>query len=200
MLTLLLFHRAAYRPGSIEQTVDSLSRLPVLLEHAHAQGLDPDADMLDEIERALLRWPGQVRMLLDEARSGDEGPTLVPGGAKCPTCGSRLRMSPGWDLPGAASNARAHCPLCRDDDGELRSWPAEEWLPKERDDLVTADEAAGRFGIARDTVYQWRRRGRIKPRGVDDYGSWLFRADDITARLNREHPGGTSDGDQQDEA
>jgi len=40
--------------------------------------------------------------------------------------------------------------------------------------LLTAPELGQMLGIRTRTIYEWRRRGFLRERGLDDQGRWLF--------------------------
>lgn len=180
LLTLRLFGRAQYRGGSGRDTVECVRRLPLLVEHGRAERLD-DLDLVD-VTAALVAWPKRVRVLLGQERPGDARPTPVPGGAVCPQCDRGLVLSSGWRA--LAEHASAECPSCRDDDGRPARWPVKDLLGQaEHEELLTVDEAHARLGVAPNTLYSWKRRGRIHPHGQDTRGKRTYRASDIRALL-----------------
>jgi hypothetical protein len=184
LLTLRLFGRAKFRPGSGPHTVDCIRRLPVLIDHGRAQHLD-DMDLAD-VTSALLAWPRRVRVLLGQARPGDERATPVPGGAVCPYCGERLVLSSGWRA--LEANASAECRRCRDDDGHPMRWPVTELVSLQHEELITAETARDRFGVSTSTVRSWKHRGRIHHYGEDEHGRHLYRLRDVLALHEKQQP------------
>ena len=181
-LTLRLYHRATYRPGTDIHTREAISRLPVLLEHGRVQGLDDDLDLADPT-RDLLAWPVRIRRIFDEARPGEEPTMHVPGDARCPYCGGPLTMGAGWKA--LEENATAVCRRCRDAHGHALSWPITERIGHlQRDELVTAVVAQQRYGVKQATFASWKRRGRIHPFGRDEQARDTYRVSDILALLD----------------
>lgn len=181
LLTLRLRGRAVYRGGSDELTIECLGRLPVLVAHGRDVGLDP-LDLVD-VERALLSWPRQARLLLGVAHPGDEPPTRVPGDARCPDCDRPLVLSPGWRSL-EQDSVQALCTSCRDEDDHPLAWPVDRWVGHLRhDELVTAETARARYGLSASQVRVWKNRGRIHPHGQDSSGRQTFRLSDVLALL-----------------
>lgn len=181
-LTLRLYQRATFRPGTDEHTREALSRLPVLLEHGHAQGLDPELD-LAEPTRDLLGWPAKIRRILDESLPGEEPTMRVPGDARCPYCTEPLTLGAGWKA--LAENATAVCRRCKDAHGKSLTWPITERIGHlQRDEQVTAAVAQQRYGIRQATFASWKRRGRIHPFGRDEQARDTYRVSDILALVD----------------
>lgn len=47
------------------------------------------------------------------------------------------------------------------------------------DGYVTGPQAAQMAGVDPATIRQWRRRGHLKPRGLDEHGHPLYHPDDV---------------------
>lgn len=183
LLNLRLHGKAVYRGGSDDQTDECVARLPLLIAHGREVGLDR-LDLVD-VERDLFVWPRQVRVLLGTPRPGDEPPTPVPGGARCPFCERALVLSDGWRTL-ERDAVRALCTSCRDEDDPDRplSWPVDQYVAHlVPDELVTAEEARRRFDLSSSLVRVWHARGRLHPYGRDDRGRPLFRVSDVVALL-----------------
>ncbi|MGV3564170.1 MAG: hypothetical protein ACO1ON_12910 [Nocardioides sp.] len=181
LLTLRLFGTAKYRPGTDTHTHECINRLPVLIDHGHANALDPHLDLADPTN-ALLTWPKQIRLMLDEARPGEEPITRVPGDTRCPYCAAPLYLGAGWKA--LEENALAICRRCRDTDGRPLTWPVTERLGNlQHDELITEQTARHRYGLSTSTVRVWKHRGKIHPYGEDDHGRHLYRVSDIIATM-----------------
>jgi hypothetical protein len=178
LLTLRLFRRAKFRPDTGSQTAECLRRLPELIRYGRSEDL-PDLDLID-VTTCLQAWPRRVRVLLGQERPGDAPPRPVPGGARCPHCDQVLVLSPGWRA--LEANASAECRGCQDDFGAPLRWPVTEriGLPVHAE-LVTVEEARTRLGIPANTLYSWKRRGRIHPYGADEHGRRTYRVSDLRA-------------------
>lgn len=175
-LTIRLFHTAKYRPGTDAETINAINRLPVLIAHGRAQGLDP-LDLTDPTT-ALANWPTRIRALLGEPLPDEEPTTPVPGDARCPYCGGKLYLGPGWKT--LEQNATAYCRKCRDENGKRYTWPVTERIGQlQRDELITITTASHRYGVKPSRIWKWRQRGRIHPYGEDAQGVALYRVSDI---------------------
>lgn len=196
-LSIRLFQRAKYRPGDDANLTEAINRLPVLIAHGRAKGLDPVLDLADPTN-ALLSWAPRIRILLDEALPGEIPPAKAPGGLRCPHCHRPLYLNPGWQYA-TADTTQVHCRHCRDDAGRRLTWPAGPWLarlqssdPKGRDaadpldpeHTMTARDAVHYFGLSADQVYVWKHRGRIAPVGTDRDGRDLYRNADLAALVS----------------
>ncbi len=199
LLTLRLYGRTQYRAGTDEETVAILERLPQLIRYGRDVGLS-DMDLAD-VTRDLLAWPRQLRVLLGCTRPGDESTTPVPGRPSCPECGTTLVLSAGWRVL-EQDSVQAMCRRCRGADGRLLSWPVTEWVGHlQHDELVSAEDARARYGVATSTVRSWKRRGRIHHYGEDERGRHLFRVRDVLALLDAPAPpldGGPPDAGAED--
>ena len=47
------------------------------------------------------------------------------------------------------------------------------------DDLISVSEAATLAGVTEAVIRQWKRRGHLEPRGLDEYGRPLFTGIDV---------------------
>ncbi|KZM34532.1 hypothetical protein [Oerskovia enterophila] len=192
-LTLLLHGRAKYRAGTDADTLDAISRLPVLIAHALDAGHGDHWDVIDAAS-ALTRWPRLMRAALDEARPDEQPWTKAPGNLVCPHCEHRLELAPGWsDHP---EDADLHCRPCTATTGAPVRWAPAQWTPLVPADideplidehgvqLVTAREATTMFATSADLLHVWVHRGHIAPASRREHdGARLFRVSDIEARL-----------------
>ena len=180
-LTIRLFHRAKYRPGTDIHTTEAINRLPVLIIHGRAQGLDHLN--LDDPTTALLSWAPRIRRLLGEPLEGEEPTMHVPGDARCPYCGNPLILGDGWKA--LEHNATAICRRCLDAHGKPLSWPITERIGHlQSGEQVTAPTAQQRYGIPQSTFATWKERGRIHPYGVDENQRPTYRVSDILTVLD----------------
>lgn len=77
-------------------------------------------------EADLRAWGRRSRILLDQARSGDQPWTRAPGGITCIYCNRPLWLEPGWMQHQTPS---VFCRVCRDPQtGKLMDWPNLTWL------------------------------------------------------------------------
>lgn len=187
-LTLRLFKRATYRPGTDDHTREVITRLPDLIAHAHDCGLDPKADQLDTMTRTILRWPVQVRAILDEARPDETPWTRAPGNLVCPYCDRALWLSPGWQK--AQGQVDVICRTCHDDTGALRRWAPNAWLARLQEDPtpdthISAADAETEYGLSKDQVYVWHHREPFTDLSEDKYARRLYPRDQIEARIAR---------------
>lgn len=85
-----------------------------------------------DAERDLMAWGRRGRTILDEVRPHEEPWTKAPGNVKCPYCGKRLMLKPGWQYDAE--------PLvwCARSGHEPMSWLANERLATLQDDETTA--------------------------------------------------------------
>lgn len=125
-LTLILFRTARFRPDGDRHTFDAVTRLPVLIDHAIAQG-HARRPAVTDAAHDLVAWARRCRLLLDEARDDEQPWTPAPSALPpCPECNRRLFLAPGWQYAG--EGADVVCRACRDDDGQLLRWDAGTWL------------------------------------------------------------------------
>lgn len=137
-LTLVLFSRARFRSGSDTDTTACLRALPDLVtaaaekfpDHQPIQTRHGATVNWRTVRRDLLAWPRQCRLLLDEARWGEEPWTRAPGDLSCPHCARRLILRPGWERDPAPHVWCLRCPATLDDHGQpaTLSWPADAWI------------------------------------------------------------------------
>lgn len=133
-LTWLVFSRKLHRSGSDVHTRRALRQIPDLVQVASERF--PEHWTVDvrnprSAPRVLASWPRQCRLLLDEARRFEEPWTNAPGSLRCPHCGRRLVLAPGWDREPEPPVWCRQCPVRLDDDDPARvdrSWPATAWL------------------------------------------------------------------------
>ncbi len=128
-LTRLAFSRTLTRSGSDIHTRRALRNIPDLI--AHCGALFPDHWVVASSTKQLLAWPRSCRLLLDEARWGEEPWTKAPGGLRCPHCQRRLLLAPGWDKEQQPPVWCIGCPVELEGDERAfprRQWPADTWL------------------------------------------------------------------------
>jgi hypothetical protein len=123
-LSLLLFGHAKFRPGSDTHTMAALERLPILIAHA----LDKHHDDDQRVRTAggnLTAWPVTARRLLGIPRDDERPWTKAPGDLRCPYCGNRLALAPGWES--SPQSADVICRHCRDEHGRWYRWAPSLW-------------------------------------------------------------------------
>ena len=128
-LTRLLFSRSLSRSGSDVHTRRALRNIPDLL--AVAAERFPEHWAVRASARQVVSWPRSCRLLLDEARWGEEPWTRAPGGLCCPHCSRRLVLAPGWEREAEPPVWCRGCPVVLEDDERARpnrSWPAAGWI------------------------------------------------------------------------
>jgi hypothetical protein len=129
-LTQLLFSRRRLsRSGSDVHTRRALRNIPDLL--AVATERFPGHWAGPYAARQLVSWPRACRLVLDEARWGEERWSSAPGGLRCPHCDRRLLLRPGWEHETDPPVWCRACPAELEGDEERfpsRSWPADAWI------------------------------------------------------------------------
>jgi hypothetical protein len=189
LLTLRLFGKARFRPGTDAHTDECIGRLPVLIAHGIEKNLD-ELDLVDVVS-ALKGWPKQIRSVLDEAKPGEEPWANAPGGLTCPDCAKPLKV-----IPGGTDIAGIHltCRRCTTSEGERRTLTPAQWLPMlneqgdiNPDELVTPIRLKRLLPhLRRNTVDVWAHRATEAPHllpfpahGLNKNGLPLFRVRDV---------------------
>ncbi|GII98375.1 hypothetical protein CLV28_0698 [Sediminihabitans luteus] len=185
-LTLLLFGHARYRGGDDQNTLDAVSRLPVLLDRAHTAG-HQHHDTVTTATTDLTAWPRQLRALLDEPRDGETPWTKAPGNLVCPHCEQRLHLAPGWrDRPDHADLV-CRTPDCADEHGHQPRWAPSAWVglvqpdPAPAPPGVTLTAYATMHNMRRNTLDVWAHRG-LEPVGHDPAGVALYDVNHLDQR------------------
>lgn len=194
LLTIRLFGKAKFRPGTDAHTTECVNRLPVLIAH----GVDKNLDHLDlvDVTGALKGWPKQIRAILDEAQPGEEPWANAPGGLTCPHCTKPLKVIPGGT---ELSEINLTCRRCKTDEGEAHTWEPTKWLPMlneqgealDPDEIVTPIRLKRLFPhVRRNTIDVWAYRAVEAPhlapipaRGLNKNGLPLFRVGDVADHL-----------------
>lgn len=118
----------------------ALFALADLVRAAHTRHLDSARPEVERTARDLNRWARICRRILDDdPNPNDITVTHAPGNLKCPGCGRRLVLKPGWQYEQSPSLWCLRCPDSRDDDnphGVDLSWPATEWIAMLQDDTA----------------------------------------------------------------
>lgn len=128
-LSRLLFGRRLSRSGSDAHTRRALLNIPDLVSAAVQRF--PGHWVPAGAARQVLSWPRACRLILDEARWGEEPWTRAPGGLRCPHCARRLVLAPGWERESSPPVWCRSCPAELEGDEyprPHRSWPAAAWI------------------------------------------------------------------------
>jgi hypothetical protein len=124
-LLWIAFSQQRHRPPTVAGSTRSLRELPDLIAHVERQF--PERKAPRHAEADLRTWGRECRLLLDQARAGDERPCQAPGGLVCPVCERPLWLPAGWDTV-QVSKVRAYCLTCRDENGRRLDWAADAWI------------------------------------------------------------------------
>jgi len=194
-LTLKLYRKAKFRPGTDEHVREAITRLPILIAHARDTLPDIDQPDVETIARDLAAWPRRCRHVLDELLPDEQPWTKAPGDLCCPYCDHRLELAPGWSQ--SPANADLVCRRCRTEDGGFQRWAPTQWtghvlgtdpgptVDEDGVELVTAVEAATRCGVPAGTVRVWDHRGQVVAVGRNRRGAKLYRITDLQQRAER---------------
>lgn len=194
-LTLKLYRKARFRPGTDAHVREAITRLPILIAHARDTLPEQDQADVEVIARDLAGWPRRCRAVLDELLPDEQPWTKAPANLCCPFCEHRLELAPGWSR--SPANADLVCRRCKTDDGGFQRWAPTQWtgmvlgtdpgptVDEDGVELVTARQAATRCGVAAGTVRVWDHRGHIVAVGRTSTGAKLYRVTDLTGRAER---------------
>jgi len=123
MLTRIAFNGPSIRATTTAGSLLALRHLPWLI--GHVQDAHPARKAARHAANDLAAWARQGRILLDQAKPGDEPWTNAPGSLTCPHCDKPLYLP-----PGALNQTRPsiYCVSCRDDNGRRIEFDNLTWL------------------------------------------------------------------------